>query len=90
VEWVLSGLLGVLVYTLRAMRKRDAAQASAARLRNLPREEGEVALATPGDPERGTPVAGPSVDGSRSGPGPAAPILQPRPRVLRIREESDR
>lgn len=89
-EWVLSGLLGVLVYTLRAMRKRDAAHASAARLRNLPRESEEAVHATSGRPESSTPVDGPSADGTRPGPGPATSILQPGPRVLRIREEPDR
>jgi hypothetical protein len=75
-EWVLSGLLGLLVYTLRAVRKRDAARASAAHLRNLPTE-----------PEAGPR---PAPDGSRPGGGTTASILQPGPRVLRIREESDR
>ena len=84
-EWVLSGLLGVLVYILRAVRKRDAARDTAARLRNL---EGEAAAARQCPP--GTAPDGDGSDEPRPDVRQTASILQPGPRVLRIREEPDR
>ena len=84
-EWVLSGLLGVLVYILRAVRKRDAARDTAARLRNL---EGEAAAAR--QCETGAAPDGAGSDDPRRDARQTASLLQPGPRVLRIREEPDR
>lgn len=88
-EWVLSGLLGVLMYTLRAVRKRDAARASAARLRNVP-TEAEAGASPAGKRETAAPERDAPGGESRTRAGKTASILQPGPRVFRIREESDR
>lgn len=93
-EWVLSGLLVVLVYMFCITRRRDAARATAASLRNAARRAVDGPDAPFGVPDtQATAPAGTRTDaaaGPPLAPQPGASVLQPRPRVLRIREKPDR